>query len=258
MKIPARILRAHEIDHNREAYELTQAQQEREARIRAGAMRIFARFGFQNIAFRDLATALRMATATLRFHFTDLDALLADLLHAHLQAIACALGAVPRDAPDPQAARRAAYLAYTRTGWGGLTDAHLVLVRDRHLLPPDLQDSIDQVHHGFGMHLAGDRGMEALVLLDNAALDPERIEAYLAPEKPALPEQQPEQQPEQKPAQPRLPPPVQAETPIFQPAAWKPLLTRSTAFDPPPDDKPGEWVKTLCQKPSIAHHAATG
>jgi AcrR family transcriptional regulator len=180
MSIPARILRARARDRAPAEYALTARQQNRHEHIVATAQYLMSAYGSANIAFRDLAIALRMGSATLRFHFVDLDALLGEILLRHLQALATAIGCIQPDGADPNPARRAAYLAYTRGAGGGLTEAHLLLVRDRHLLPPDLLDGLEGMRRHIGEQLAGDMADEALLLLDCPRMDGPRIEAYLA------------------------------------------------------------------------------
>jgi AcrR family transcriptional regulator len=180
MSIPTRILRARAQNRAPAEYALTARQQNRHEHIVATAQCLMSAYGSANIAFRDLAIALRMGSATLRFHFVDLDALLGEILSRHLHAVATVIGGIQPDAADPKAARRAAYLAYTRGADGGLTEAHLLLVRDRHLLPPDLLEGLEGMRRHIGELLAGDMADEALLLLDCPRMNGPRIEACLA------------------------------------------------------------------------------
>src|SRR5271170_909211 len=189
---PARILRAKARAFDPSYFVLTPRQELREARILAFAQNLLAEEGRHNISFTSLAKALRMARATLSFHYVDLESLLGALIRRHLQALAAHLGEVPSDDPDFRQKRRAAYLSYTRTPRGGLTEAHRLYVRDRHTLPEDELESIELTRAGIGRALASDLAEEALILLDAQNLDATRIEARLAiPENPPLQKRQP-------------------------------------------------------------------
>ena len=179
MTAPARILRAiAESRHQRP--EPTPRELEREERILAGAQTAMAELGRGAITFTSMALALRMVRATLRHHFCDLDELLAAILHRHLRRLSYAIGEVPQDAPDRPQKMRAAYLAYTRSDVGFHTDAHLLLVRDRTLLPEDLVTNIEAARRDLGDLLARGHAEAALNLLDTPSLDAPCIEAALA------------------------------------------------------------------------------
>jgi len=60
----------------------------------------------------------------------------------HLHAIAVSFGAIGFHTPNRPAARRAAYIAHTRTPFSAPTEQHLLLLRDSHNLPPDLAEPI--------------------------------------------------------------------------------------------------------------------
>jgi AcrR family transcriptional regulator len=227
MSIPARILRAHEQDRAPAEYALTEREQRRHERILASAQCLMSAYGRANIAFRELAIALRMGSSTLRFHLADLDALLGEILFRHLQALAAAIGRVQT---DPKPARRAAYLAYTRGALGGLTEAHLLFVRDRHLLPPDLLEGLEAARSSLGEWLAGDMADEALLLLDSPIFSGARIEACLAT----------------KTAAPQASAAPSKSKPIAIPSkpALSALLTQAgfTPALPAPAQKPRDWV----------------
>jgi AcrR family transcriptional regulator len=172
--------------------------------------------GLENVTFSRLAKALRMATSTLAFHFVDLPALLGQIIRLHLRALSAELGRVNADDPDRHRKRRAAYLAYTRTPLGGLTEAHLLLVSDRHTLPPDERDGIELTRYGIGELLTDDMVEEAFALLDLPYIDAARIEARLATPLPA---------PAARPARTKAPTPV-ANLLQLQPA----------------DEKAGDWI----------------
>jgi AcrR family transcriptional regulator len=180
MHTPHRILRADAEDLERTPPELTQREQERDDRILTLGQGIMARRGSHALTMSGLAQALRIGAGTLRRHFVDLDALLAALLHRHLRDIVRALAEIPQDAPNRPQKLRAAYLAFTRSDLGGLTEAHLLLVRDRHLLPEDLLTPIERRRQAIGDRLAPGQAEAALGLLDMPCLDAPRIEAALA------------------------------------------------------------------------------
>jgi AcrR family transcriptional regulator len=228
---PARILRAiAESRHQRP--EPTPRELEREERILAVAQTVMAEHGRHEISFTSMALALRMVRSTLRHHFCDLDELLAAILHRHLRRLSYAIGEVPQDAPDRLPKMRAAYLAHTRTILGGYTEAHLLLVRDRHLLPAELLTSIDFIRHNLGDILAYGHAEEALDLLDSRYLSAARIEEFVAMLTAPQAEPEPAQPPitAAAPLPPAEPPATPAQAPKPQPT-WLDL-----AFEPPPDD----------------------
>jgi len=156
----------------------------RHARILKIALSLFANHGFTKITFTAMAIALEIDPKTLRKHFADLPALLGEILRNHLTALSTAIGEIPFNAPDRQAQQRAIYHAFTHTPLGGLTEAHLLLTRDAHLLPDDERIPIQQTHQNFGEILAPFAPNEALALLDSPYLTAPRIETMLAPLQP--------------------------------------------------------------------------
>ncbi len=178
MQIPARILRAQcdEIPGQRPI--LSFKEQDRQTRIMDAAQAIMAHHGRGAISMNQFARAMRLSPATIHRHFPDMHYLLAQILHRHLAAIARALGEVPQNSPNRTRARRAAYLAATRV-LGAPTEAHLLLIRDRHLLPPDQREPLEDHRASIGLILAGDNAQAALSLLDNPELTAPEIEAAL-------------------------------------------------------------------------------
>jgi AcrR family transcriptional regulator len=217
MNTPARILRATAERHHRRP-EPTPRQLASEDRILAVARTVMAEHGRDTITLAGMALALRIAASTLRHYFCDLDALLSEILCRHLQRLAYALGDVPHDAPDRLPRMRAAYLAHTRTIQGGFTEAHLLLVRDRHLLPGDLLPRIEALRHDLGDILAYGHAEEVLALLDDRELNAPAIEARLA----AI----------------TAPAPPAAAPPQIPPSDKQKFLSRRPhpAFEPPPID----------------------
>jgi AcrR family transcriptional regulator len=191
MPTPARLLRAFadELPGMRPRFSARElAQQDR---ILAAAQSLFARFGRTNITMGNFALALRMSPATIRRYFCDLDCILAELLLRHLNAIAKAIGEIPHDAPGRRTAARRAYAEATRTPFGAPTEAHLLLVRDRHVLPPDLLETVEKLRDGLGDIVGGPDAITALTLLDISHLPVAQIEAMLAPLEPAAPAEPP-------------------------------------------------------------------
>ena len=180
MRTPNRLLRADAEELERNPPDLTPREAEQYNRILSIAEPIMARRGMHTMTLPGLAEALRMSPRTMRRHFSALDALLATLLRRHLRKLAYAIGKVPNDAADRAQKMRAAYLAYTRTDLGFYTDAHLLLVRDRNLLPEDLFTNIEGARRDLGDTLAYGHSEAALNLLDTRSLDAACIEAALA------------------------------------------------------------------------------
>ena len=144
----------------------TTRELDQEARIVAAATAAFARFGRSHITLANFAAGLRLSPATIRRHFPDLHTLLAEILRRHLLAIATAIGDANPNPLAPHAARQAAYIAATRNGFGAPTAPHILLLRDRHTLPEDLAEPIDQLRLQIGDLLAGPRADLALAILD--------------------------------------------------------------------------------------------
>lgn len=226
MHIPQRILRAEVDDLPGERARRSTRDLETQDRILRAAQYLFARHGRASFSLTDLTVALRMSPATLRRQFCDLESILAEIILRHLHAIAVALGKVPFDAPNAHAARRAAYLAYTRTAFNAPTEAHLLLVRDRLTLPPDLAEPIEATRHVIGDLVAGPDAAIALVLLDATELQGGQIETILANLHPPA---------TIEPAPP-APPPAIDHTPIEKRLFTPPRLLALEAPDDPQDD----------------------
>jgi AcrR family transcriptional regulator len=165
------------------AFPATERERLRHENIIECARIAMAEKGFANITMAAFAIGMRIAVATMRRHFCDLDALLAHLVRLHLQAVSVALGKIDPNAPDPARARRAAYLAATRRPYGGFTNDHLLLVRDSPSLPPDELETIEKTRDGLARLLAGpncDCPDRILNMLDNQAIEPADMEHLIA------------------------------------------------------------------------------
>jgi AcrR family transcriptional regulator len=185
---------------------LNAREQDRQEQIVTAGRALLAEFGARSFTMAAFALALRMSPASIRRHFIDLDSLLVHILHRHLLTLSTTMGTLPPGANDKQAARRSAYLAHTRTALGGLTEAHLLLVRDRHLLPPDDLDRIEDIRANLAPLLSGEHANAVLSWLDTPTMGLADIDAILAArtERAA-----PARQPSPAPSRPifKLPPP---------------------------------------------------
>jgi AcrR family transcriptional regulator len=179
MTIPARILRATIRDIPGAQRNLSPREQARFGVAIAAGRRVLAQHGRIRVTLQSLASALMLSPATLRRWFCDIDHLLAEILLRHLRAISDSLEAIPAGVPDRASACRAAYLAATRTRDGALTDAHLLLVRDRHHLPPDEVGAVADLRARIGHLIAGANGAIILGLLDLPELSGSQIGAML-------------------------------------------------------------------------------
>ncbi len=196
MPVAARHLRAIADNYPANHPHLSSRERERKAHIVGTATAMMATYGRHALNMGSFAIAVRMAPATIRRYFADLDALLAEILVRHLKEVCAAIGAAPRDAANPAAAQREAYIRATRTSCNGHVARHTLLLRDRHMLPPDLAEPIEQFRLQIGQMLAGPDAEIALALLDEPNLHPEQIEAMLA----ALPQPAPAAAPVPAPA----------------------------------------------------------
>ena len=161
---------------------LSTREHERRDRILLTATRLIAIHGRAAITLPALAHAMHLTPRAVQKLFPCLDTILVEILHRHLQSIANTLAEIPHDAPRVQTLRRAAYIAATRTPFGGApTDAHLLLTRDRHALPPDLAASLDSHRLSIALILTppAQDPETTLTLLDAPHLQPAQIEAIL-------------------------------------------------------------------------------
>jgi len=226
--INPRILRAEADKFDRSLRFLTERDRQRREHIVKAAQALLARHGTHAVTFGALALALRMGAGTLRRHFIDLDELLGEILSRHLLAISTALGEIPFNDPDRARKKREAYFTFTRTAFGGLTEAHLLYTRDRHRLPEDIAVNLEQTREGLGELLAGPNGREALVLLDTPYIPLANIEAMLA----ALPQEA--EAPAETPAETKAETPAEiaAQPPAPTPARKTPALPATLSANP--------------------------
>jgi AcrR family transcriptional regulator len=180
MTTPTRILQATVDGLPGHRCRFTEKQRDRQEKILTAGLALMARHGRAGLTMAKFGLAVGMAPAAIRRLFVDIDSILSELLVRHLLAIFQALGEIPADAPGRKPALRAAYLAATRTADGRLTEPHILLLRERHSLPPDLAGEIERTRDSLGEVLAGPDGPAALALLDTPGLAPSRIEAMLA------------------------------------------------------------------------------
>jgi AcrR family transcriptional regulator len=180
MRTTARLLRNSVTRIDRSWDKLTDREDEQRTRIMDLGQALMAIHGRHTITMAAFALAIGRTTAHIRRHFPDLDSLLAHILHRHLRNIARALGEASRTHPDNQPALREAYAAATRTGLAALTEPHLLLTRDRHLLPADELEFVERTRAAIGETIAGELGRMAMVLLDEPGFHPATIEHMLA------------------------------------------------------------------------------
>lgn len=181
MKVPPNLLRSQAEDFEHTPNHLSTRQLERGDRILATGCHLLALHGLRNLRICDLAIAMNISSAAIRFHFADLDALLIEILHQHFKKINEAIGTVDQSEPEPTAKRRAAYLAATRGAHGNVTEAHLLLIRDAAMLSDINYAAIQQSHEQHALILAGKLDADTvLTILDAPRLDPLRILATFA------------------------------------------------------------------------------
>jgi AcrR family transcriptional regulator len=180
MITPARILRAQADALRGGPPALSPREQALQERVLGAAAKMMAALGYRSVTMRGLADALEISPTTVKRMFCDIESVLAEILSGHLRDIAAKFGEIAKDADNLQAARRAVYLACTRTGFGGPTARHLLLLRDRHALPPDLAEPLEALRLSVGDMMGYPNGPAALALLDCQGLSGPQIETMLA------------------------------------------------------------------------------
>jgi AcrR family transcriptional regulator len=145
MTVPLRILRA-EIEKIVGRPEYTDRHINREARILEGAVEALANHGRHGITFAALAAGLRVDKGTLRWHFADLDILLATILHQHIHQLEEAVNAIPIDGEYREEFEDELLRRLTHTPEGDMRPVHIAANRAQRPLqteltplPPELQ-----------------------------------------------------------------------------------------------------------------------
>jgi len=207
MPTPTRILRTlcEELDPS--MHDRTERQERQFERIMKCAPTLLTFYNIDRITFAALATAMKMAPATLRHHFVDIPALLGHLIREHLLEINTAIAAIRRDTPNFFQLRRAAYLAATRKPLGAHTEIHLLMLNNLANLPDDVRLPILALQDQIASAIAPPGQADfVLSMIENPYITPRRLEAIIATpeyawhetgEAPAL---QPEPAPGQAPA----------------------------------------------------------
>ncbi len=198
---------------------LTAREQDRQEQIVTAGRTLLAEFGARSFTLNAFALAMRISPASIRRHFIDLDSLLVHILNRHLLTLSTVMGTLPRTANDKHAARRAAYLAHTRTPLGGLTEAHLLLVRDRHLLPQADRDRIETIRANLATLMARDHADSVIEWLDTPTMDLADIDAILAAR--AAAHAAPAPQPALATTRPRFKLPSQVPSQTIWPGSWQ-------------------------------------
>ncbi len=198
---------------------LTAREQDRQEQIVTAGRTLLAEFGANSFTLPAFALAMRMSAASIRRHFIDLDSLLVHILNRHLLTLSTVMGSLRPGANDKHAARRSAYLAHTRTPLGGLTEAHLLLVRDRHLLPQTDRDRIETIRANLATLMARDHADAVMEWLDTPTMDLADIDAILAAR--AAAHTAPPPQPAPAPPRPIFKLPPQSARQTAWPAPWQ-------------------------------------
>lgn len=150
-------------------------------RIIAVATVLFHEEGRHNVTLAGLAHALHMTPAAIRRLCSDLDAIFFRILRTHVMDVARTVGIeAPWNQPGRPPRARAAYWRATRDGRGALKPEHVLLLRDRHLLPAELLEKIEDLRLDQAKVLdPGTQTGLARDLLDMQQLTAEAVEAML-------------------------------------------------------------------------------
>jgi AcrR family transcriptional regulator len=179
MTYPLRILRAIARTHQ-EPRPLSMRERQSRAFILAAAEDMLAQAGRLEVTFALIAASLRITAATLRRYFACMDEILHTILSDYLDHLFTALEAVPENAPNLLAARRAAYRQASLDDDGRLRPAHHLLLTQAPLLPPDLRADIAEQCAVLGEAMAPGLAKFALMLLDDPGLPLTEAEDYIA------------------------------------------------------------------------------
>jgi AcrR family transcriptional regulator len=181
MKIIARHIREHQENSPNPRNRLSEKDLAVREEILVDAKRHMARFGADSFSMAALATGIEVAVSAIIRHFCDMDYLLFKILVHHLDNIARHLAAVPLETANRQAALRAAYVNAIRTGMGGHSEGHTILLRDRHHLPPDLLEQIETRYYHLGEMLGGNFADAVLRVLEIPYQPADLLEQMVAP-----------------------------------------------------------------------------
>jgi AcrR family transcriptional regulator len=181
MKIIARHIREHQENSPNPRNRLSEKDLAMREEILVDARRHMARFGADSFSMAALATGIEVAVSAIIRHFCDMDYLLFKILVHHLDNIARHLAAVPLETANRQAALRAAYVNAIRTGMGGHSEGHTILLRDRHHLPPDLLEQIEARYYHLGEMLGGNFADAVLRVLEIPYQPADLLEQMVAP-----------------------------------------------------------------------------
>ena len=176
-----RILRADARDALGNRHFLTEREQERQRDIVNVAERLMCNHGPAAVTLKILQSSLDMTAAAMHRHFTDIEELFGHILQRHVQALFDVISKIPIETPDHVAARRAAYIAYTRTPWGAHTNIHHLMLNHAATLPPDMARPVEALRRMIAGTLVGtDAPSAAMALLDSLDLEPPEIEIPIA------------------------------------------------------------------------------
>ena len=177
--IPARMIRActaHIIQHVPTKRELALMQH-----IESAGTKLFARRGPLALSLARFAAEVGVTSYMLGRLYCDLEHLFGEILRSHMTALMAELNKIPENAPNRPAQCRAAYHRLIRGPDGKVTDAHFLLVRHLHALPPDELAPTEVLRANLNAMLgAGEIGVRAATFLDSGAASLERIETMLA------------------------------------------------------------------------------
>jgi AcrR family transcriptional regulator len=222
MPTPTRILRTlcEELDpsmHDRTIREESQFQ-----RILKCAPALLTFYNIDRITFTALATAMKMAPATLRKHFVDIPALLGYLIREHLREINAAISTIRHGTPNQFQLRRAAYLTATRKPLGAHTEIHLLMLNNLANLPDDVRLPLLEFQAQLAAALAPPGQAEfVLSMIENPYITPSRLEAIIATPESAWHETafEPTAEAAEAPAPLTIPTPKRPPLPHINPAA---------------------------------------
>ena len=120
-------------------------------RIRAAALRLFARHGYAAVSMRQIAAQVGVQVGTLYLYTPDKQSLLCDLMETHLQDLLSELAALPA-APTPLAALEDFTRFHIRFH-RARSDAVFIAYMELRNLTPDNFARIEAMRHRYEAHL---------------------------------------------------------------------------------------------------------